>query len=199
MTKTRTITATSIIPLLLLATACGTPTANPESAAPQTKTQTQTKTEKKPAPEPKKETPAEEKPEEQTPTAQNRPRIQPPANGRNHELPSDLSGQLDEAWLRCSPPFCREGAPPSGVGRTSKNNPTPELFSWKRSLNHDGVWLHITEGGMDGSVQQACMDSLFGGAKSEPTGEWTEMDLNGISRWQKQDDGAADIIWKSAD
>lgn len=37
MTKTRTITATSIIPLLLLATACGTPTANPESAAPQTK------------------------------------------------------------------------------------------------------------------------------------------------------------------
>lgn len=63
MTKTRTITATSIIPLLLLATACGTPTANPESAAPQTKT------EKKPAPEPKKETPAEEKPEEQTPTA----------------------------------------------------------------------------------------------------------------------------------
>lgn len=40
MTKTRTITATSIIPLLLLATACGTPTANPESAAPQTKTQT---------------------------------------------------------------------------------------------------------------------------------------------------------------
>lgn len=33
----------------------------------------------------------------------------------------------------------------------------------------------------------------------EPTGEWTEMDLNGISRWQKQDDGAADIIWKSAD
>lgn len=89
--------------------------------------------------------------------------------------------------------------PPSGVGRTSKNNPTPELFSWKRSLNHDGVWLHITEGGMDGSVQQACMDSLFGGAKSEPTGEWTEIDLNGISRWQKQDDGAADIIWKSAD
>lgn len=69
MTKTRTTTATSIIPLLLLATACGTPTANPESAAPQTKTQTQTKTEKKPAPEPKKETPAEEKPEEQTPTA----------------------------------------------------------------------------------------------------------------------------------
>lgn len=131
---------------------------------------------------------------------QNRPRIQPPANGRNHELPSDLSGQLDEAWLRCSPPFCREGAPPpSGVGRTSKNNPTPELFSWKRSLNHDGVWLHITEGGMDGSVQQACMDSLFGGAKSEPTGEWTEIDLNGISRWQKQDDGAAGIIWKSAD
>lgn len=60
-------------------------------------------------------------------------------------------------------------------------------------------WLHITEGGMDGSVQQACMDSLFGGAKSEPSGEWTEMDLNGISRWQKQDDGAADIIWKSAD
>lgn len=51
----------------------------------------------------------------------------------------------------------------------------------------------------DGSVQQACMDSLFDGAKSEPTGEWTEMDLNGISRWQKQDDGAADIIWKSAD
>ena len=47
--------------------------------------------------------------------------------------------------------------------------------------------------------QQACMDSLFGGAKSEPTGEWTEIDLNGISRWQKQDDGAADIIWKSAD
>lgn len=89
--------------------------------------------------------------------------------------------------------------PPSGVGWTSKNNPTPELFSWKRSLNHDGVWLHITEGGMDGSVQQACMDSLFGGAKSEPTGEWTEIDLNGISRWQKQDDGAADIIWKSAD
>lgn len=40
MTKTRTITATSIIPLLLLATAGGTPTANPESAAPQTKTQT---------------------------------------------------------------------------------------------------------------------------------------------------------------
>ena len=52
---------------------------------------------------------------------------------------------------------------------------------------------------MDGSVQQACMDCLFGGAKSEPTGEWTEIDLNGISRWQKQDDGAADIIWKSAD
>lgn len=90
-------------------------------------------------------------------------------------------------------------SPASAVGRTSKNNPTPELFSWKRSLNHDGVWLHITEGGMDGSVQQACMDSLFGGAKSEPTGEWTEIDLNGISRWQKQDDGAADIIWKSAD
>lgn len=66
-------------------------------------------------------------------------------------------------------------------------------------MNHDGVWLHITEGGMDGSVQQACMDSLFGGAKSEPTGEWTEIDLNGISRWQKQDDRAADIIWKSAD
>lgn len=69
----------------------------------------------------------------------------------------------------------------------------------RKLVNHDGVWLHITEGGMDGSVQQACMDSLFGGAKSEPTGEWTEMDLNGISRWQKQDDGAADIIWKSAD
>lgn len=102
MTKTRTTTATSIIPLLLLATACGTPTANPESSAPQTKTQTQTKTEKKPAPEPKKEIPAEEKPEEQTPTA-----------------------------------------------------PEP--------------------------------------ATDPTSGEWTEMDLNGISRWQKQDDGAADI------
>ncbi|MFR3744977.1 hypothetical protein DXC54_07540 [Bifidobacterium longum] len=184
MTKTRTTTATSIIPLLLLATACGTPTANPESAAPQTKTQTQTKTEKKPAPEPKKETPAEEKPEEQTPTAPE-PATDPTSGEWTETMnsPSDLSGQLDEAWLRCSP----------------QNNPTPELFSWKRSVNHDGVWLHITEGGMDGSVQQACMDSLFGGAKSEPTGEWTEMDLNGISRWQKQDDGAADIIWKSAD
>lgn len=62
-----------------------------------------------------------------------------------------------------------------------------------------GEESRLTEGGMDGSVQQACMDSLFGGAKSEPTGEWTEIDLNGISRWQKQDDGAADIIWKSAD
>lgn len=184
MTKTRTTTATSIIPLLLLATACGTPTANPESAAPQTKTQTQTKTEKKPAPEPKKETPAEEKPEEQTPTAPE-PATDPTSGEWTETMnsPSDLSGQLDEAWLRCSP----------------QNNPTPELFSWERSVNHDGVWLHITEGGMDGSVQQACMDSLFGGAKSEPSGEWTEMDLNGISRWQKQDDGAADIIWKSAD
>lgn len=155
MTKTRTTTATSIIPLLLLATACGTPTANPESAAPQTKTQTQTKTEKKPAPEPKKETPAEEKPEEQTPTAPE-PATDPTSGEWTETMnsPSDLSGQLDEAWLRCSP----------------QNNSTPELFSWKRSLNHDGVWLHITEGGMDGSVQQACMDSLFGGAKSEPTG-----------------------------
>lgn len=155
MTKTRTTTATSIIPLLLLATACGTPTANPESAAPQTKTQTQTKTEKKPAPEPKKETPAEEKPEEQTPTAPE-PATDPTSGEWTETMnsPSDLSGQLDEAWLRCSP----------------QNNPTPELFSWKRSVNHDGVWLHITEGGMDGSVQQACMDSLFGGAKSEPTG-----------------------------
>lgn len=103
MTKTRTITATSIIPLLPLATACGTPTANPESVAPQTKTQTQTKTEKKLAPEPATD----------------------PTSGEWTETmnsPSDLSGQLDEAWLRCSP----------------QNNPTPELFSWKRSLNHDG-------------------------------------------------------------
>lgn len=76
-----------------------------------------------------------------------------------------------------TPPFCREGAPAFRRGEESR----------------------LTEGGMDGSVQQACMDSLFGGAKSEPTGEWTEIDLNGISRWQKQDDGAADIIWKSAD
>ena len=125
MTKTRTITATSIIPLLLPATACGTPTANPESAAPQTKTQTQTKTEKKPAPEPKKETPAEEKPESRPRPHQNRPRIQPPANGRNHELPSDLSGQLDEAWLRCSPPFCREGAPAFRRGEDVKEQPDP--------------------------------------------------------------------------
>lgn len=123
MTKTRTITATSIIPLLPLATAGGTPTANPESAAPQTKTQTQTKTEKKPAPEPKKETPAEEKPEEQTPTAPE-PATDPTSGEWTETMnsPSDLSGQLDEAWLRCSP----------------QNNPTPELFSWKRSLNHDG-------------------------------------------------------------
>lgn len=104
MTKTRTTTATSIIPLLLLATACGTPTANPESAAPQTKTQTQTKTEKKPAPEPKKETPAEEKPEEQTPTAPE-PATDPTSGEWTETMnsPSDLSGQLDEAWLRCSP------------------------------------------------------------------------------------------------
>lgn len=110
MTKTRTITATSIIPLLLLATACGTPTANPESAAPQTKTQTQTKTEKKPTLEPKKETPAEEKPEEQTPTAPE-PATDPTSGEWTETMnsPSDLSGQLDEAWLRCSP----------------QNNPTP--------------------------------------------------------------------------
>ena len=102
--------------------------------------------------EPKKETPAEEKPEEQTPTAPE-PATDPTSGEWTETMnsPSDLSGQLDEAWLRCSP----------------QNNPTPELFSWKRSVNHDGVWLHITEGGMDGSVQQACMDSLFGGAKSE--------------------------------
>lgn len=60
--------------------------------------------------------------------------------------PSDLSGRLDEAWLRCSP----------------QNNPTPGPFAWKRSLNHDGVWLHAEEGGMDGSVQQACMDACSG-------------------------------------
>lgn len=56
---------------------------------------------------------------------QNRPRIQPPANGRNHELPSDLSGQLDEAWLRCSPPFCREGAPAFRRGEDVKEQPDP--------------------------------------------------------------------------
>lgn len=181
MTKTRTTTATSIIPLLLLATACGTPTANPESAAPQTKTQTQTKTEKKPAPEPKKETPAEEKPEEQTPTAPE-PATDPTSGEWTETMnsPSDLSGQLDEAWLRCSP----------------QNNPTPGLFSWKRSLNHDGVWLHTEEGGMDGSVQQSCMDNLFGGTESKPTGEWVATNLNGLTRWQKQDGGTFDIIWK---
>lgn len=93
---------------------------------------------------------------------------------------SDLSGQLDEAWLRCSP----------------QNNPTPGLFSWKRSLNHDGVWLHTEEGGMDGSVQQSCMDNLFGGTESKPTGEWVATNLNGLTRWQKQDGGTFDIIWK---
>ena len=176
MTKTRTITATSIIPLLLLATACGTPTANPESAAPQTKT------EKKPAPEPKKETPAEEKPEEQTPTAPE-PATDPTSGEWTEAMnsASDLSGRLDEAWLRCSP----------------QNNPTPGLFSWKRSLNHDGVWLHTEEGGMDGSVQQSCMDNLFGGTESKPTGEWVATNLNGLTRWQKQDGGTFDIVWKS--
>lgn len=63
----RTIAAIGIVPLLLFATACGNPTNTPNTAAP--KTETQTETEKKPAPEPKKETPTEEKPEEQTPTA----------------------------------------------------------------------------------------------------------------------------------
>ena len=126
MTKTRTTTATSIIPLLLLVTACGTPTANPESAAPQTKTQTQTKTEKKPAPEPKKETPAEEKPEEQTPTAPE-PATDPTSGEWTETMnsPSDLSGQLDEAWLRCSPPFCREGAPAFRRGEDVKEQPDP--------------------------------------------------------------------------
>ena len=94
--------------------------------------------------------------------------------------PSDLSGQLDEAWLRCSP----------------QNNPTPGLFSWKRSLNHDGVWLHVAEGGMDGSVQQSCMNSLFGEAESEPTGEWTATILNGITLWQKSNGGAIDSVWR---
>ena len=97
------------------------------------------------------------------------------------DSPSDLSGRLDEAWLRCSP----------------QNNPTPGPFAWKRSLNHDGVWLHAEEGGMDGSVQQACMDSLFGETESKPTGEWAATDTNGLTRWQRQDGGTLDIIWRS--
>lgn len=117
----RTIATISAIPLLLLATACGTPTARPNTTAP--KTQTQTETKKKPAPEPKKETTTEEKPAEE-PAKPTEPATDPTLGEWTETMnsPSDLSGQLDEAWLRCSP----------------QNNPTPGLFSWKRSLNHDG-------------------------------------------------------------
>lgn len=175
----RTIATISAIPLLLLTTACGTPTARPNTTAP--KTQTQTETKKKPAPEPKKETTTEEKPAEE-PAKPTEPATDPTLGEWTETMnsPSDLSGQLDEAWLRCSP----------------QNNPTPGLFSWKRSLNHDGVWLHVAEGGMDGSVQQSCMNSLFGEAESEPTGEWTATNLNGITLWQKSNGGAIDSVWR---
>lgn len=171
----RTIAAIGIVPLLLFATACGNPTNTPNTAAP--KTETQTETEKKPAPEPKKETPTEE------PAKPMEPATDPTVGEWTETMnsPSDLSGRLDEAWLRCSP----------------QNNPTPGPFAWKRSLNHDGVWLHAEEGGMDGSVQQACMDSLFGETESKPTGEWAATDTNRLTRWQRQDGGTLDIIWRS--
>lgn len=182
MTKTRTIAAISAITLLLFAAACGAPTADPDTAAPQGGTQTQAEAKKKPTPGPGKETPAEEKPEGRTPTIPE-PAADPTSGEWTEAMdsPSDLSGQLDEAWLRCSP----------------QNNPTPGLFAWKRSINHDGIWLHAEEGGMDGSVQQSCMDSLFGGTESKPTGEWAATDLNGLTRWQRQDGGTLDIIWRS--
>ena len=75
--------------------------------------------------------------------------------------------------------------------------PDPRTVRMETIPEPRGVWLHAEEGGMDGSVQQACMDSLFGETESKPTGEWAATDTNGLTRWQRQDGGTLDIIWRS--
>ena len=115
-----------LVPLIALLASCGTPQSAPTT-------------------EPKKQQSSQTpKSNSNTDSNQQKTVVDDPTQGNwtdAYSGPSDLDGELDEAWLDCAP----------------HNAPDPEAFSWKRSTDHSKVWMHATEGGMDGSSQRSCM------------------------------------------
>lgn len=85
-----------------------------------------------------------------------------------YSSPNDLDGELDDAWLDCTP----------------HNNPNPESFAWKRSTDHSKVWLHVTEGTLDGTTQRSCMaDELDIADAAEFTDCWAKTKLGDHNRF----------------
>ena len=101
-----------------------------------------------------------------------------------YSSPTDLGGDLDKAWLKCAP----------------QNNPDPEAFAWKRSTDHSKVWLHATEGQMDGATQRSCMaDELDIPDATELTDSWTKTAVGDYDRIQRQNNNSIDIVWQYSD
>lgn len=94
---------------------------------------------------------------------------------------ADLDGELDEAWLDCAP----------------QNNPNPESFAWKRTTDHDGVWLHTDPKLTLGSTQLSCMrDELDIHASGAPSADWTMTTFGNWDQYQRKTSDSYDVVWK---
>lgn len=164
----RRFIALLLVPLFALMTACGS---NQSAQAPEQQTKQQTNTQSQ-----------QKKPNsnsDSTDTA-----VADPTQGdwtEAYSSPTNLDGELDEAWLKCA----------------THNNPDPEAFAWKRSTDHSKVWLHATRGQMDGATQRSCMaDELDIPDATKLTSSWTKTALGDYDRIQRQSNNSIDIVWQ---
>lgn len=158
-----------LVPLIALLASCGTPQSAPTT-------------------EPKKQQSSQTpKSNSKTDSNQQKTVVDDPTQGDwtdAYSGPSDLDGELDEAWLDCAP----------------HNAPDPEAFSWKRSTDHSKVWMHATEGGMDGSSQRSCIaDELDIADTADLSDSWTVTSLGDYDRYQKRSGNVINIVWQYSD
>lgn len=160
-----------LVPLFALMTACGS-SQSVQAPEQQTKQQTNTQSQQK-------------KPNSDSDSTD--AAVADPTQGdwtEAYSSPTDLDGELDEAWLKCAP----------------HNNPNLESFTWKRSTDHSKVWLHATKGQMDGATQRSCMaDELDIPNATKLTGSWTKTALGDYDRIQRQSNDIIDIVWQYSD